>query len=229
MTVEYMARGLSRSLVVTCTLRVLFFFFQAEDGIRDVAVTGVQTCALPISVIKALGKEPGKGEGGRGKSGSTPVLRDAAPASPFPLPPSPAVSPAAVPEKGPLELDRLRGLWPRIVDDARARSPLLGALLAVTEVAVAQGGTVGIRLLDTNAVHAEGIERQREALAQLVGRYVTEPVRIKLQGAGSGERSPQRASRMTEEGARQERLRVLRAQDPNLGAAVDALDLELLE
>src|SRR5205809_8131480 len=26
-----------------------FFFFQAEDGIRDVAVTGVQTCALPIS------------------------------------------------------------------------------------------------------------------------------------------------------------------------------------
>src|SRR5256884_7349418 len=27
----------------------LRFFFQAEDGIRDVAVTGVQTCALPIS------------------------------------------------------------------------------------------------------------------------------------------------------------------------------------
>src|SRR2546422_1470119 len=29
-------------------LREIFFFFQAEDGIRDVAVTGVQTCALPI-------------------------------------------------------------------------------------------------------------------------------------------------------------------------------------
>ena len=27
---------------------VLFFFFQAEDGIRDHCVTGVQTCALPI-------------------------------------------------------------------------------------------------------------------------------------------------------------------------------------
>src|SRR3712207_7752880 len=26
----------------------LFFFFQAEDGIRDIGVTGVQTCALPI-------------------------------------------------------------------------------------------------------------------------------------------------------------------------------------
>src|SRR2546429_9506544 len=29
-----------------------FFFFQAEDGIRDVAVTGVQTCALPILATK---------------------------------------------------------------------------------------------------------------------------------------------------------------------------------
>src|SRR5207245_8322882 len=29
----------------------LFFLFQAEDGIRDATVTGVQTCALPISVI----------------------------------------------------------------------------------------------------------------------------------------------------------------------------------
>src|SRR5258708_26560625 len=29
----------------------LFFFFQAEDGIRDDLVTGVQTCALPISTI----------------------------------------------------------------------------------------------------------------------------------------------------------------------------------
>ena len=29
-----------------------FFFFQAEDGIRDIGVTGVQTCALPISSSK---------------------------------------------------------------------------------------------------------------------------------------------------------------------------------
>src|SRR5256886_4926291 len=28
----------------------MFFFFQAEDGIRDLTVTGVQTCALPISL-----------------------------------------------------------------------------------------------------------------------------------------------------------------------------------
>src|SRR2546425_8277947 len=31
------------------TFLLIFFFFQAEDGIRDKLVTGVQTCALPIS------------------------------------------------------------------------------------------------------------------------------------------------------------------------------------
>src|SRR5437773_3684774 len=36
-------------LFVKLTDLVIFFFFQAEDGIRDRDVTGVQTCALPIS------------------------------------------------------------------------------------------------------------------------------------------------------------------------------------
>src|SRR3712207_8865779 len=31
-----------------------FFFFQAEDGIRDIGVTGVQTCALPIFPLKVV-------------------------------------------------------------------------------------------------------------------------------------------------------------------------------
>src|SRR5205823_10060493 len=38
-----------------------YFFFQAEDGIRDKLVTGVQTCALPISLTRAkirLGAQP---------------------------------------------------------------------------------------------------------------------------------------------------------------------------
>src|SRR2546426_2691372 len=36
-------------LMVRVIAFVFFFFFQAEDGIRDYKVTGVQTCALPIS------------------------------------------------------------------------------------------------------------------------------------------------------------------------------------
>src|SRR5688500_19312536 len=45
-----------------------FFFFQAEDGIRDYKVTGVQTCALPISTARGSGARPGAG-GGRGLAG----------------------------------------------------------------------------------------------------------------------------------------------------------------
>src|SRR5438093_10708385 len=38
------------SLSLCLIFSVFFFFFQAEDGIRDWSVTGVQTCALPISI-----------------------------------------------------------------------------------------------------------------------------------------------------------------------------------
>src|SRR2546430_6921133 len=38
----------SRTCGLFQLLLIMFFFFQAEDGIRDLTVTGVQTCALPI-------------------------------------------------------------------------------------------------------------------------------------------------------------------------------------
>src|SRR2546422_10683468 len=40
-----------------CFVFMFFFFFQAEDGIRDVAVTGVQTCALPIYNERVIARE----------------------------------------------------------------------------------------------------------------------------------------------------------------------------
>src|SRR2546430_10387046 len=42
-------RVAARSSYVNRSICVVCFFFQAEDGIRDLTVTGVQTCALPIS------------------------------------------------------------------------------------------------------------------------------------------------------------------------------------
>src|SRR5256884_1812560 len=65
---------------------VFLFFFQAEDGIRDVAVTGVQTCALPISYIGGKAAREGTRfshagaiiEGGRGThAGKVKALREA--------------------------------------------------------------------------------------------------------------------------------------------------------
>src|SRR2546430_9922260 len=48
---------------------LVFFFFQAEDGIRDLTVTGVQTCALPIS-SSGLSPESASGSASRAASGA---------------------------------------------------------------------------------------------------------------------------------------------------------------
>src|SRR5258707_5466543 len=43
---------ISQDFLACMDIRRVFFFFQAEDGIRDIGVTGVQTCALPILTIE---------------------------------------------------------------------------------------------------------------------------------------------------------------------------------
>src|SRR5207245_8452679 len=64
----------------------LVFFFQAEDGIRDATVTGVQTCALPISSVvttnnpRAVPTQTPSGAGARasGLSSSNSLIREPA-------------------------------------------------------------------------------------------------------------------------------------------------------
>src|SRR5690606_39293691 len=48
----------------------VFFFFQAEDGIRDFHVTGVQTCALPILQASGMGQLIAASVSGAPESGS---------------------------------------------------------------------------------------------------------------------------------------------------------------
>src|SRR5690554_7400052 len=50
----YFVSCISNFFFIFCFLFFFFFFFQAEDGIRDADVTGVQTCALPISGTEEL-------------------------------------------------------------------------------------------------------------------------------------------------------------------------------
>jgi DNA polymerase-3 subunit gamma/tau len=162
-------------------------------------------------VLEALGK----GDAGRG-TGNAPAQ-----AVPVPLHPSPVPGQKLEPT-----LDNVRSAWPSIVADARAKTPLLGSLLAEAEVVAVEGRTVSIR--PGHAVHAEGLERQRETIGQSLGRFVSEAPRVKVVAGGSSAAAPP-PERLTEQGATAERLKSLRAKDPSLSAAVDALDLELLE
>src|SRR5688500_9134686 len=75
----------------------MFFFFQAEDGIRDYKVTGVQTCALPICGRRVLrGRRRGR-EGHRSRAPRRGRTGD--PRRPGPL------TPHSVPGSGPLGPD----------------------------------------------------------------------------------------------------------------------------
>ena len=140
----------------------------------------------------------------------------------------PAVRPSGRPAGAKLEptLDNVRSVWLSIVADARGKTPMLGTLLAEAEVVGVEGRTVALR--PGHAVHAEGLERQRDTIAQSIGRYVSEAPRVKVVTSGAAAPPPP-AERLTEQGATAERLKSLRAKDPTLSAAVDALDLELLE
>src|SRR2546430_5185641 len=51
MDLQHWGRVLQR---ISSVRAMYFFFFQAEDGIRDLTVTGVQTCALPISRLSLI-------------------------------------------------------------------------------------------------------------------------------------------------------------------------------
>ncbi len=159
------------------------------------------------------------------------VGRPDGPRNPSPTPPPapaesdrPAVRPPDRPTGKKLEptLENVRSVWPRVVADARGKTPLLGSLLAEAEVVAVDGRIVTLR--PGHAVHAEGLERQRDTIAQALGVYISEAPRVTIvAGVGGG------SERITPAGASAERLKSLRAKDPTLSAAVDALDLELLE
>jgi DNA polymerase-3 subunit gamma/tau len=178
-------------------------------------------------VIEALGqgtRDEGRGAGVPARNpGSPPQIRDSIPTPPVPLPTSPVPV-----DTGPLTLERVRSVWSSLVADARARAPMLGSLLAEATPTGVEGRVVTVR--PANAAHAEGLERQRDLIGQLMGRYVSEVPRVQLAAASApGGAGTARPARLTEESANAERLKALRAKDPTLSAAVDALDLELLE
>lgn len=131
-------------------------------------------------------------------------------------------------ERGSLTLERARGVWPSVVEQSRAASPLLPTLLSDSEVTAVREGVVVLRIA---GAHREGVERKRESITRMLEPYFAGTVRLELESAAAapvGNAAP-RPERLNESTANAERLRVLRSKDPTLSAAVDALDLELLE
>src|SRR2546430_2904974 len=97
-----------------------FFFFQAEDGIRDLTVTGVQTCALPIL-------PPGSTHGDEAAIDVGPQRQARAATNGLELPPHIEASPVVLKRVGSVGSPHFGfgnvPRWPDLVCTARDRSP----------------------------------------------------------------------------------------------------------
>jgi hypothetical protein len=109
---------------------------------------------------------------------------------------------------------------------------MVGSLLADATVQDVEGSTV--TLVARSSGTSEGLVHKKDGIAKLLADWVDGAVMVTVAGgqrpvAGSQAPPAARPERLNEKTANAERLKVLRAKDPTLGNAVDALDLELME
>ncbi len=238
-------------------VRMLKLLGEAEAGLRRAASPRVAVELLllrwalldrtvDLSEVLGRGGEPsvhqgsgsaapprGSASGSTVPPASTPRAQ-AAPVTPAEGPSGATTAPARVAEavapQAAFTLDALLAVWPDLVIVARARSRFLGEAFSAARPSAVAPPAVTLALTDGNPMHVEALTRQREAVERLLGETVGEAVRVALAGAPAGGPVPAtRTRRLSESEARAERLKVLAGRDPALGAAADALDLEVLE
>jgi hypothetical protein len=124
----------------------------------------------------------------------------------------------------------LQGAWPEIVTAVRERRSFLGEAAATAEPAEVSPPWLTIRLPEGGALFVEPLQEQAAVLEEIVGQAVGQPVRLRVvAGPGSGAPPRETPKRMSDASIRADRLKSLRARDPSLDLAADALDLEIVE
>ncbi|MGZ8411541.1 MAG: DNA polymerase III subunit gamma/tau, partial [Gemmatirosa sp.] len=156
-----------------------------------------------------------------------PVARSIAPPVAAPVAPMAATAPADAPARGTtIDVSVLAERWEQVVDFARAARPLIGSALAdALPIAVAATGAVTIELQAANAAYVQALEMSHADVLAAVQRAHPGATRVIVRAP---EASSAPAERLTTETVRAERMTALSRRDPVLGAAIDALDLDLL-
>jgi DNA polymerase III subunit gamma/tau len=143
-------------------------------------------------------------------------------------------APPAAPAGGPatkLDAEGLAARWPAIIERVRRnrQSSILAAALQQSEPELGtDAASVTVRLAERNEILLRAIETGRSDLLNAVRSEWPAVVRVDvaLPGGGAASGPPKR---LTAEAVKAEQVASLRRRDPVLGAAIDALDLELLD
>ncbi|HET7584109.1 MAG TPA: DNA polymerase III subunit gamma/tau [Gemmatimonadaceae bacterium] len=153
---------------------------------------------------------------------------------------APAATPADAPvhsaagkgEGEPLELNRLVERWGEVIDRLRTdgRAILASALEQTMPASVTARGVIEVELDAENELAREGIAHGEKDVLAAVRAFFPGATALRVRGSAPAADAPPAApKRLTEEAVREERVAMLRTRNPVLDAAVDALDLELLD
>ena len=125
----------------------------------------------------------------------------------------------------------LFGSFPIILNrlEHRARSRFLGEALAATRLGAVEASALTVVLEEPNAVFAQGLQAQAGTVEEVLRRVTGQSLRLRVTEAGPDAGEPAKPRSITEAGLKADRLRSLRAKDPALDTAVDALDLEIVD
>lgn len=171
-----------------------------------------------------------RGEATQGRTDAPTQGRTDAPTQGRTDAPGPADPPPVSRSSGPADftLAGITALWPEVVDVGRAQSRFLGEALAACAIDAVEPPVVRLRLAPEQAVLSGAVDRGRAPVEAFLAERVGRPVALQVATAGRAAPS-ERPKRMSQAQAQAERLRELRGTDPALSAAVDELDLEIVE
>jgi DNA polymerase III subunit gamma/tau len=194
-----------------------------EEMIRGIA-GGAPTRGAPAS------RSDDRGTARSPERGASAV---AAPASRAPTPPAAPPAPPREParERGlDLELNSVVGRWDELVERLRAdrKTILASAIEHATPVAVTARGELTVQFDRPNDFLRQAFEAGRSDLLAVLREWFPAVARVQLDRESNA--APDQApKRLTDEMVRNERLSALRKSDPLLGAAIEALDLDVVD
>jgi DNA polymerase-3 subunit gamma/tau len=228
--------GQQQLLIETLLVRfaLLDRAIELEDVLRSLD-DQTPRASVPPRRDPSVGTPSGGGGGGAGGNSPSPFVRP----EPRPAPRADgsgaraeAVS-RAVPRpvagaEEPLDLNKITGRWDALVERLRAAKPMLASALEhASPIAVTAGGALTIELDESNDIFAHAITTGRSEIVSALREWFPGVERIELRRDEDAALPPPK--RLTDEMVRAERIASLKKRDPVLRAAIDALDLDVVD
>jgi DNA polymerase-3 subunit gamma/tau len=181
----------------------------------------------------STGGSGGAGEPRRAAAPSRAASRQPAPRAEAPPPDAaapPTATPAPAPPAAEFSVAALRSVWPAVVAAVRERRPFLGEAIATAEPAEAAPPWLTVRIAQSGGLFVQPLQEQAAVVEEVLSRVVGQPLRLRVTSGPPAEAgAPAPPRRMSDASIRADRLSLIRAKDPTLDTAADALDLEIVE